>query len=612
MGNPNLSLVTATMSLMASILVSILVSLPLPLLKVLLIKNPSLSLRKNSKKLYTTKYRKDNTLAQFQVKMWKLLLALSSCPPSQSSQNQVEWVNNVIFRTTHFWSPFPSNSWIHLLIHWSIQTPSLQPGALFQSSLYLFTDFCQAPNWLQEMLQKHITQFHSTTPNGLLQLFAWSMIHLPLTLLCVLDQVHLQGHTAQFGMQLLTSCTPKASVQYLAGSMTTSSSESGAVFSQNTTGDKGNGKGTSHQGVSIMKAVGFGLEDEGLKMVHWNNSTRIAPEMHQVLLAVAKKEKYFKASQEWLDQPTHTLEDMEKLHGKLLHACLVIPMGRVYLSKLEHMLGIFHSSPLVPCSSPKGLQVDLKWWIIILWQPTIMRTIPWPVSLYDAQVFSDASSEFAITITVGNRWRAWWHIPGWQTLDGKRDIGWAEAITFKCLARHLANNGGQGRHFVMHGDNRGVIEGWWNGWSHSRVINGVFKRIHEITQRSTVESTFHTVYVGSKLNPADTPSQGIYPSTSLLLPPVQLPTELDCFIVDSESPFTPAKWWAHREGHYSKEGAEWFDNTHQRLNPCTQQHSRNLGQQPDDSHSHFPAKVWSAYTDEQSHTGWHTELTTQV
>lgn len=165
-------------------------------------------------------------------------------------------------------------------------------------------------------------------------------------------------------------------------------------------------------------------------------------EMHQVSLAVSKKEKFLKIMQEWLNQPTHILRDMEKLHSELLHTCLVIPIGQAYLSELECMLKIFHSSPLIPHSSPKGLQVDLKWWITVLQQPTITRTNSWPVSLYNAQVFLDASLEFGIAITVGNMWRAWWLIPGWQILDRKHNIGWAKVVAFKCLTRHLTNNGG--------------------------------------------------------------------------------------------------------------------------------------------------------------------------
>lgn len=205
------------------------------------------------------------------------LISPFQSPLSQSSQNQVKWVNNITFRIIHFWSPLPLNSWICQFIHQWIQTPFLLPGALFQLSLYLFTNFHQAPNWLQETLQKHITQFCSTTLNSLLWLFTWRMTPLPLTLPYVLDQFHLLGYMVQFRMWLLISCIPKAMVQYLAGLMIISFSEFGAVSSQNTTGCKGNGTGTSHWGASIMKAVGFGLEDKDLKMAHWKNSMRIVP-----------------------------------------------------------------------------------------------------------------------------------------------------------------------------------------------------------------------------------------------------------------------------------------------------------------------------------------------
>ena len=50
-------------------------------------------------------------------------------------------------------------------------------------------------------------------------------------------------------------------------------------------------------------------------------------ETYQVSLAATKKIKYLEATELWLRQPTHTLEDVEKLYSKLLHTCLVIPMG---------------------------------------------------------------------------------------------------------------------------------------------------------------------------------------------------------------------------------------------------------------------------------------------
>ena len=47
----------------------------------------------------------------------------------------------------------------------------------------------------------------------------------------------------------------------------------------------------------------------------------------QVSLADVKKEKYLRATEDLFMRPTHTLEEVEKLYGKLLHASLVRPMG---------------------------------------------------------------------------------------------------------------------------------------------------------------------------------------------------------------------------------------------------------------------------------------------
>ena len=256
------------------------------------------------------------------------------------------------------------------------------------------------------------------------------------------------------------------------------------------------------------------------------------------------------------------------LYGKLLHACLVIPMGRAYLTELKKMLGIFHNSPFLPRSSPKGLQADLCWWINRFQQPTITRSVPHPVSLYEAHAFSDASSEFGITITIGAKWRAWCLIPRWKTLEGQQDIGWAKAIGFKCLVRYLLANKTQRQDFAVYGNNKGVVEGWWNGRSHNRAVNNVFKQLHRHLQKSPTELSFHTVYIGSKANPADPPSRGIYPPTSLLLQPIPLPPELDQFIVDSQLPFTAAEYHAHREGYYSKAAVKQFNNTNQRDGSC--------------------------------------------
>ena len=64
-------------------------------------------------------------------------------------------------------------------------------------------------------------------------------------------------------------------------------------------------------------------------------------------------------------------------------------------------------------------------------------------------------------------------------LKGQQDIGWAEAIAFECLVRYLLDNETCGWNFRVYSDNKGVIEGWWNGRSHNKATNDIFKWVHE-------------------------------------------------------------------------------------------------------------------------------------
>ncbi len=68
-------------------------------------------------------------------------------------------------------------------------------------------------------------------------------------------------------------------------------------------------------------------------------------ESYVVSIPRAKAEKYIKAIDNWLGQRTHTLRELQKLHGKLWHASLVAISGRAYLTSLEAMFGVFSSSP---------------------------------------------------------------------------------------------------------------------------------------------------------------------------------------------------------------------------------------------------------------------------
>ena len=192
-----------------------------------------------------------------------------------------------------------------------------------------------------------------------------------------------------------------------------------------------------------------------------------------ISLSEEKKIKYKAAIKEWLSKLTHTLEDVQKLYRKLLHASFVVPAGQVYLTKLEAMLGSFTTSPFISRHPPRDTSNDLKWWLNILSHPKIFRSIPGPCLITDRGVYSDASSGISIGIIIAGRWRAWHFVHGWKTKG--QDIGWAEAVGFEFLAHTLSTVSKPGEHFRVFGDNRGVVEGWWKGQSHNKETNLVFQ-----------------------------------------------------------------------------------------------------------------------------------------
>jgi len=253
-------------------------------------------------------------------------------------------------------------------------------------------------------------------------------------------------------------------------------------------------------------------------------------ENKMVSLQEKKKVKYLTAVEEWRRKETHTLEDVQRLYGKLLHTCLIVPEGKAYLTKLEKMLGIFHDAPHKPRHQPRHTDIDLLWWLRTLSKPTLTREIPGTQEVVDLHAFSDASSTIGIGVVIRDRWRAWKLEPGWNT--DNRDIGWAEAVGMELLIRIILRDAPPGTRFKIYGDNKGVVEGWWSGRSRNSQVNEIFKRIHLLL--SLHRCFVYTRYVQSESNPADGPSRGIYPNPNKLLPPIDLPTELEPFILSLE------------------------------------------------------------------------------
>ncbi len=160
-----------------------------------------------------------------------------------------------------------------------------------------------------------------------------------------------------------------------------------------------------------------------------------------------KKAKYIATIDLWGPQspPTHTLADAQSLYGKLMHSANIVPAGRAYLTSLETFISTFRDSPHMPRRPPKSLPTDLAWWRERLSRNDVSHPIPGSVILTDVHAYSDASSGVGLGITIGNSWRAWRLLPGWQS-EG-RTIAWAEAVAFELLTRCLLKDATPGTHF---------------------------------------------------------------------------------------------------------------------------------------------------------------------
>lgn len=140
---------------------------------------------------------------------------------------------------------------------------------------------------------------------------------------------------------------------------------------------------------------------------------------HTVELSPEKCQKYLIAINNWWQHPTHRLEDVQKLYGKLLHTTSLIPAGRAYLTGFERMLAVCIQKLFMLHRPDKVIAEDLNWWSGILSEGRAIRTISPPPTFIDLSAFSDASSTIGIAIVIGERWRAWRLLPGWRTLNGK-------------------------------------------------------------------------------------------------------------------------------------------------------------------------------------------------
>ncbi|GJF00779.1 hypothetical protein PsYK624_170800 [Phanerochaete sordida] len=180
----------------------------------------------------------------------------------------------------------------------------------------------------------------------------------------------------------------------------------------------------------------------------------------------------------------------------------------------------------MPRTFPASLLTDLQWWTELLSFPPVDRAIPGEVSVTDVDAFSDASTSGGVAIVIAGEWQAWSLRDGWK--GGDRDIGWLEAIGFELAVRAVLLHGPLDRHFRIHVDNQGIVDGWRNGRSRNGSSNEVFKRIHRVL--ALHDRFAYAVYVPSADNIADAPSRGLFPPRSQRLRAFELPSALDPYL----------------------------------------------------------------------------------
>ena len=149
------------------------------------------------------------------------------------------------------------------------------------------------------------------------------------------------------------------------------------------------------------------------------------------------KTKYLQAIFKWESKKTHNLQKVQKLYGKLLHACAVVPTGWAYLTNLEKFMTIFNNNPFMPHSPPHSTRNNLHWWKQTLSRSHITHIIPGPKILLDTATYSDASLETGIDITIRNYWRAWRLLPGWKEDGVETLVGWKPLASSSLYSPYL-------------------------------------------------------------------------------------------------------------------------------------------------------------------------------
>ena len=85
----------------------------------------------------------------------------------------------------------------------------------------------------------------------------------------------------------------------------------------------------------------------------------------EIRLPESKLSSLSKLLEEWMGHKSCVKNELEQLLGKLNHACVVIPNGRIFLRYMYNLLGAVSKGYYFPRLN-QGFQSDLGWWSCFL------------------------------------------------------------------------------------------------------------------------------------------------------------------------------------------------------------------------------------------------------
>ncbi|KAE8222196.1 hypothetical protein CF319_g4567 [Tilletia indica] len=244
-----------------------------------------------------------------------------------------------------------------------------------------------------------------------------------------------------------------------------------------------------------------------------------------VSLPEDKRTRYLDNVLQWLSNRKHTPAEAEELLGRLQHSSFVYTAGRKRLAYLRVFLRLSASAPRhVPRYPPRQLASDLNWWASALSNPATKRSFLPDHTPIDLPLYTDASTDFGLGITVGNAQLSLPLKP--HTLDHGRGIVWAELLAIELGLRTAIMLGVADAILLIHSDNQAGIAALRTGHMRNEAAMIILQRIRELEALHNLE--VRPRYVSSPTNPADPPSRGLY-TTHQRLPLPPLPVAYDDF-----------------------------------------------------------------------------------